>query len=79
MRRPGDGEHMEAHLMDEHTGHESSTDCWCEPKYYWSVDQDDMPLLVIEHDDTQTDIPHVAVLFKRNEERDWVTVLLDAC
>jgi hypothetical protein len=81
MRRPGDEAHLEVHLMDDDAGHEMSTDCWCEPKYYWVIPKSpDAPLMfVVEHDDdSEPVLPRSAVLHKRATERDWITVLMDS-
>lgn len=76
MRKPDDGEHLEAHIMDE-TGHVTDTDCWCEPTYYWITDREGSPVLVVEHNDTD-ERQHVVVLHDREVNRDWITVLFDS-
>lgn len=76
MKRPGDGDHLEAHLLNDGMGHDHSIDCWCEPKRYWIMSQTGLPIFVVEHDDDN--FSRAVHLHRRNTDRDWITVLLDS-
>lgn len=66
-----------AHLCDLTVGHAASDDCWCEPVLYWvKGGNDNIPILVIEHNDETPDA-HYLIEAGRNKSPDWVTVLLD--
>ncbi len=65
----------ETHIMSSF-GHVHDVRCWCEPRYYYMRDNDGNRVLVVEHNDEVLE-PHDAVLAKRGQERDWITILLE--
>lgn len=71
-------ERNEVHLIQHGEGHCDSTDCWCEPnKIYWHTNKHKVTMFVVEHNDT-TEVPHDVVLYNREAQRDWITVVLDS-
>lgn len=74
--RPGNEPRLVAHLMNN-TGHVNSTDCWCEPTYFWLQDGHDQWVFVVEHNDETADM-HTLVLEQRGKDQDWVTALIES-
>ncbi len=78
----------EVHITLPGTGHELSTDCFCEPtRIYWYTNQHGIRMLVVEHVDEHS-AHHSTVLAARDLDLDsisdespdspWVTRALNA-
>ena len=69
----------EIHICTAFNGHHASTDCWCEPAdIYWRKDFRGIPVLIIEHNDTENvTIHHSGIVLARDHAPDWVTNALD--
>ena len=61
----------ELHVMlNRHCGHQSSTDCWCEPTKIYFAEVRGLPGItkVVEHDDDRSE-HHLVTLNKRERDR----------
>lgn len=70
----------EVHLFLEARGHITSLDCWCEPSAI-SMDDDDLSLVFIEHNDADATDPltrHCDDIIERHTSPDWVTKFLNS-
>ena len=80
-----DLERTELHIYPSESGHESSSDCWCEPnRCYWlEIVTGDAPVFIIEHEDNH-DKPdkddlintYQTIIQFRIKNRDWVSQIL---
>lgn len=77
----------EVHLTQRPNGHESSTDCWCEPtRMYWYTNRHGITMYVVEHNDTEETIQcqHEQLVNLRTlrvanaPSQDWVTHVLNS-